>query len=178
MNASRITGILLLVVLIVIQFFPPDRTNPPVDADVALGTKTEVPPEIESILKKACYDCHSNETKWPWYSSIAPASWVIAHDVQEGRKHLNFSEWENYTIKKKQVHLDMICSNTVDGTMPLPAYLFLHGSAQLTDAEIDILCEWSEGERDRLIELEINQKRAEADSIRVNGSNGLPNQQL
>ena len=80
-------GIIVLVVIIAIQFWPVERTNPPVLSDI------EAPQEVKAVLHAACYDCHSNETRWPWYSYVAPASWLVTSDVTEAREHLNLSEW-------------------------------------------------------------------------------------
>ncbi len=87
--------IILIVVLVSIQFVPVDKTNPPVTAGL------NAPMEVISVFKKSCYDCHSNETVYPWYSNIAPASWLVAADVNEGREHLNFCEWGNLSRKDK-----------------------------------------------------------------------------
>lgn len=80
-------ALMAVVVLVGIQFIPVDRSNPPVTSDV------QAPAEVDAILRRACYDCHSNETVWPWYSRVAPVSWLIAEDVEEGREELNFSTW-------------------------------------------------------------------------------------
>ncbi|HMA79693.1 MAG TPA: heme-binding domain-containing protein, partial [Candidatus Binatia bacterium] len=81
-------GIGLFLILIGLQFVPVDRANPPEHDQLA------VPAEVQAILRRACYDCHSNETNWPWYSQIAPASLLLANDVKEGRREVNFSTWE------------------------------------------------------------------------------------
>ena len=80
----------LLVFLLIAQFITVQRTNPPLKEDLA------APPHIKTLLRRACYDCHSNETRWPWYTYIAPVSWLILHDVERGRQELNFSEWGSY----------------------------------------------------------------------------------
>ena len=87
--------IALIVILIGIQFIPVERTNPPVTREI------NAPDNISSILKASCYDCHSNETDWPWYSYIAPVSFLVAGDVMDGRKNLNFSEWDKYEFEKR-----------------------------------------------------------------------------
>ncbi|MDH5429724.1 MAG: heme-binding domain-containing protein, partial [Nitrospirota bacterium] len=85
----------MAIVLIGIQFIPVNRTNPPMEEEIVAL------PDVKAILKRACYDCHSNETIWPWYSQVAPASWLLAWDVAEGREELNFSTWNRYTQKKR-----------------------------------------------------------------------------
>ena len=84
-----------LVTLLLIQLVPVDRSNPPVESEIS------TPPEVHIILRKACYDCHSNETTWPWYSKVAPVSWLVASDVHEGREELNFSTWASYNSEQK-----------------------------------------------------------------------------
>jgi len=82
--------IVCCVIFLLFQFVPVDRSNPPVVADL------QAPVDVKSVLQRSCYDCHSNEVKWPWYSYVAPVSWLVAHDVKEGREELNFSEWDRY----------------------------------------------------------------------------------
>ena len=89
--------IFLIVVIVGIQFIPVERTNPPVQSDI------DAPADVKAIFKKACYDCHSNETNWAWYTKIAPASFIAVDDVNTGRKHLNFSEWDKYYGKMDKV---------------------------------------------------------------------------
>ena len=98
--------IFLVVVIIGIQFIPVERTNPPVVSDI------DAPSEVKDILRKACYDCHSNETKWVWYTKIAPASFLAVKDVNEGREHLNFSEWGNYTSKTEEIKKEILKFNS------------------------------------------------------------------
>ncbi len=88
------------VVLIAGQFVPAKRTNPPVQGVLV------APPEIEATLRRACYDCHSNETRWPWYSRVAPLSWFIVRDVEVGRKEINFSEWGSYYAATRRRKLE------------------------------------------------------------------------
>ena len=83
-------GLGLLVMLVAFQFVPVERSNPPVE------TATAPPPSVEEVLRRACFDCHSHETRWPWYSRVAPASWLVARDVHEARQELNFSDWDGY----------------------------------------------------------------------------------
>lgn len=109
-----------------IQLMPVDRRNPPVVREVAWDK-----PRTGELARRACYDCHSNETVWPWYSSVAPASWLIAKDVNEGREHLNFSEWDG-----PNEGLDEVIGMLETREMPLPQYVVLHPSAALTEPEI------------------------------------------
>jgi hypothetical protein len=132
------TLLLFVALLISIQFIPADKTNPPVDEKLKLNTKSEV----MEILKKSCYDCHSNETKWPTYSNIAPFSWFIISHVRDGRKALNFSQWENIKSDIKIKRLQRAIKTTNNGSMPLPSYLKLHDKAVMSEEEKKIVVEW------------------------------------
>ncbi len=132
------TIITTIILLISIQFISVEKTNPPVDEKVALKTSNEV----MSILKKGCYDCHSNETKWPYYSDIAPVSFFVASHVNKGRRALNFSNWENIDSKIKQERLKRAIVTVNNGIMALPSYLSAHEEAKLSKEEKEILSAW------------------------------------
>ena len=109
---KSITAKLVLITVIVavaIQFIPVDRSNPPVEEEIVVA------PQIQAVLKRACYDCHSNETIWPWYSQVAPASWLLAWDVHEGREELNFSTWNRYSPKKRNKFIKEIWEEIEEG---------------------------------------------------------------
>lgn len=126
----------VVFILIVIQFIPVERTNPPVTWDI------NAPEKISEILRTSCYDCHSNETVWPWYSKVAPVSFLVAKDVREGRKHLNFSEWDKYDGNKRQKILEEIVEEVEKENMPLPIYTFTHPNAKLDDHRIKLIKDW------------------------------------
>lgn len=129
---------LVFIVLVLLQFIPAPIDNP--KTDKALEVKA--PPQVMAVLKKACYDCHSNEVVIPWYTAIAPGSFFIKGHVDLGRKWVNFSEWENYTQKEKDEKLKGIF-RTVYAAMPLPSYLWLHPEAKLTKEEIKMIRDWT-----------------------------------
>jgi len=135
----------LVVILgaMALQLTNPPRTNPPVVAGHDLLAANPPPPEVAALLKSACYNCHSFETKWPWYSKIAPVSWWIARHVDEARDAMNFSEWPHDSpakIRKRWRHI----AETVEGReMPLPSYTWMHPEARLTDAERARLVQWA-----------------------------------
>lgn len=106
-----------------------DHTNPPIQKEPAWDS-----PETRALAKRACFDCHSNETVWPWYSHLAPVSWLVWNDVQEGREHLNFSEWD-----REQRDADEAPEEVEEGAMPLPIYLRTHPEARLSPEEKDAL---------------------------------------
>lgn len=129
--------LIILVVLIVgIQFIPVERTNPPVTKEI------NAPDEVKAILKKACYDCHSNETNWAWYTKIAPASFLASRDVKEGREHLNFSEWDRYAGKESKVK-EEIWEEVRDEKMPPWQYRIMHSESKLSDQEKNTLRNWA-----------------------------------
>jgi len=128
--------IALVVIMIGIQFIPVERTNPPVSLDI------NAPGNISEILRTSCYDCHSNETVWPWYSKIAPVSFLVAGDVNEGRKNLNFSEWNKYEADKREKIFEEIVEEIEKENMPLPIYTFTHPNAKLDDHRIKLIKEW------------------------------------
>lgn len=140
------------VVFLGMQAVQPDRTNPPFDETQTIQSLLKVPPGVFSILQRSCFDCHSNQTKWPWYSYIAPSSWLVAGDVKKAREQMNFSEWGRYKGLRVISKLDQICMNVDQGAMPLPNYLVMHPSAKLSKAEIDTICAWVEAESERLSE--------------------------
>lgn len=127
--------IAVIAIFAVIQLVPVDRTNPPVVSDL------EAPFEVKEILKRSCYDCHSNEVDWPWYSYVAPVSWLVAYDVKEGREELNFSEWNKYSADAEMK--EEIVEEIAEGEMPLPIYLITHKNATVSEHELAKLKQWA-----------------------------------
>ena len=126
--------IALIIVLVGIQFIPVERTNPPVKNEI------DAPADVKAILKKTCYNCHSNETNWVWYTKIAPASFLAVSDVNDGRKHLNFSEWDiNKEVKAKEEIWDEVREEQ----MPPWQYRIFHSESKLTQEEKDIIRNWA-----------------------------------
>ncbi|MBL1216145.1 MAG: heme-binding protein [Planctomycetes bacterium] len=128
---------LLLVALVAIQFVPVERTNPAVSMEV------DAPADVVAVLKQSCYDCHSNETTWPWYSKVAPVSWLVAHDVEEGREHVNFSEWDTYSAEDRRKIAEEAYEEAEEGKMPIWFYVMLHGDAKLSDSDLASLKAWA-----------------------------------
>ena len=131
----------IALLLVCIQLVPVSRDNPPVTAAIT------APVAVQEVLETSCYDCHSNLTRWPWYSRVAPVSWLIRHDVSEGRDQLNFSEWADYSARRQNHKLEELEDMIRDKKMPLKKYLPLHPEARLTAAEEETLIEWSRAER-------------------------------
>ena len=132
------TLLIFLIIFIVMQFIQTKKENFAVEKNLEIKA-TE---EVMNIFKTSCFDCHSNEVKWPWYSNIAPFSWVISTHVNNGRQALNFSTWENYTQEEKNKKLKNIY-RTVYASMPLQSYIFLHEDADLTKEQRSIVRDWT-----------------------------------
>lgn len=126
-------------VLVLLSLVPLDRTNPPVTGDI------QAPAEVKAILKRSCYDCHSNETTWPWYSHVAPFNFLVKRDVSQGRKHLNFSEWGGYQPERKAKKQKECGEQVAEGEMPMAIYLPMHPDAKLSGADKQALDAWAKG---------------------------------
>jgi hypothetical protein len=127
-----------------IQFVRPARTNPLTVPERTLAARLMVTPEAAAVLDRACRDCHSNETRWPWYSNVAPVSWFVIEHVNHGRRHLNYSDWAKYPREDADRLLKNVCAFARKDTMPLPSYLRVHREARLSDADVTALCEWTD----------------------------------
>lgn len=132
----------LLVLLVVIQFIRPAK-NQSAESGNDIAKIYPVPTEVQLVLKRACYDCHSNYTTYPWYDQVQPVLWWVQHHVNEGKQHLNFSEFAAYP-KKKQAHkLEETAEQVEKGEMPLNSYTWMHAGAKLTKEEAMLLVNWS-----------------------------------
>ncbi len=136
--------LLVLGLLIAAQFLPVQRDNPPVDPAKTIYASYPVPANVHAIFNRSCKDCHTNETTWPWYSQIAPVSWVVVHDVHEGRGMMNLSQWADYPGKRKLARLDKICEEVRKGDMPDSKYTLIHRNALLSTADRNALCAWTD----------------------------------
>lgn len=137
MKIIKTAALAAAVALVAIQLAPVKRDNP-------AGPDTfNAPAAVKTIVKRSCYDCHSNETVWPWYTRIAPISWLIAGHVREAREELNFSNWNKLTEKRQNKKREKICDEITEGVMPLPQYVKLHKNARLSEADKKTLCDWA-----------------------------------
>ena len=132
--------------LLLCQLIRPARTNPAVDPGKTLAATSHASPEVLGALDRACGDCHSSRTRWPWYTNVAPISWWIIDHVNEGRRRASFSKWGNYDKSRKLKELDEICKRTERGNMPLTSYLLVHRDAALTTGEQQAICAWTKTE--------------------------------
>ena len=129
--------IVLAAAFVGAQAVRPEKSNPPVVAQNTLQAQYEVPPEVQRILERSCGDCHSNRTRWPWYSHVAPVSWMLADHVKDGRRHFNMDDFT------EEMSLKDVCQEIRVGSMPPKGYVLMHPEAKLTGAEIQTVCAWT-----------------------------------
>lgn len=141
----------LAVALVVIQFFRPEKNNSG-DRTHSIATKYDMPDEVTSIMKEACFDCHSNTTRYPWYAEIQPTAWWLASHVREGKKHLNFDAFTHRKIAWQNHKLEETIEMVKEKSMPIPSYtwLGLHPEAKLSDAQRQTLTAWAQTQMDKL----------------------------
>jgi hypothetical protein len=144
------TAIALAVIFIGLQFIRPARTNPPIDESRTIQARTQLTPEAAAILDRSCNDCHSNQTRWPWYTNVAPVSWFVINHVNAGREEMNLSDWAQYSTDEQDHLLKKICREVKSGGMPLSSYLRLHHDAKLSEEDVKVLCDWTNAESERL----------------------------
>ena len=132
----RLTAAGAVIVLAVIQLVPVNRGNPPT------GLEVEASPEVRQVLERACWDCHSNQTRWPWYAHVAPASWLLSYHVHEGREHINFTEWPLPGFDE-QTNRELVWKQVDQGKMPPWSYRLLHPEARLNERDKELLRDWS-----------------------------------
>jgi hypothetical protein len=136
---------ILLAIFVVIQFIRPERNQSAQAQPFALSAKYTVPPAVDGILKKACNDCHSNNTVYPWYANIQPVAWWLADHVKEGKGELNFDEFLNYSQKKAHHKMEEVIEMVKEGEMPLNSYTIVHGDAKLSQEEKVAITDWASG---------------------------------
>jgi len=136
--------LLILAVFVIMQFFRIDKNNPKVNKAKDFIALTNPPADVEKMIRSACYDCHSHETEYPWYSNVAPVSWIMGNHIEEGREHLNFSVWGDYSTEKANHKLHECEEEIEEGKMPISNYTWTHGDADLSDKQKEKLAEWFE----------------------------------
>ena len=135
--------LIVAVVLVVIQFFRPEKNISSAVADQDIAKHYGVPDKVLAVLQRSCFDCHSNNTAYPWYNNIQPFAWFLADHVKDGKDELNFSIFASYTPKKAAHKLDEVIGETGEGEMPLSSYTLIHRNAVLSDQEIKMINEWA-----------------------------------
>ncbi len=133
-------AVALAALWVAAQFVRPERNNPPADPAASFEAVTAAAPQVRAVLERACADCHSNHTVWPWYSKVAPVSWLVAQDVKEGRARLNFSEWNRLAPEMSALRRKAMCKEVREGDMPPLQYRLIHTGARLSAADVGLLC--------------------------------------
>jgi hypothetical protein len=140
----------LAVIFIIIQFFRIDRSVPEIDPNKDFLTIHTPTSEVGMIIKETCYDCHSYQTKYPWYSNIAPVSWWLKDHIEEGREELNFSTWADYNTRRADHKLEEAVEMVLNEEMPLPSYTYAHWDANLSEDQREALANWFEQIREEI----------------------------
>ena len=145
----RVIVLVLIALVGIVSFLTAPRASGNAGAQLLAGA--HVPAAVRAAIERSCRDCHSEATRFPWYSYVAPVSWLIKSDVKEGREHLNFSRWNEYSLVRRERCLSEIANQVQDGGMPLSSYTWIHRDAVLSPADVDAIFTWTQEERARLI---------------------------
>lgn len=129
-------------VLVIIQFFQIDKTQPEADMNADFITLEQPPAEVANLLRSACYDCHSYDVEYPWYTNVQPVAWWIDYHIEDGQGHLNFAEWGNYTYRRADHKAEEVIEYVENGEMPLPSYRLMHPEARLSDDQRQVLMDY------------------------------------
>lgn len=155
MKIVKKMAIILLLVLLAMQFYRPPNNLSQGDHTVNFSLETNPTKEVRAILRNACYDCHSNNTQYPWYNTIAPISYWLYEHVEDGKEAMNLSTWGDYTTRKKSHMLGKIIEVVESNEMPLKPYTLMHAEAKLTSQQRQAVTEWAK--RSRVL-YELNQQ--------------------
>ncbi len=136
---------------IVIQFIQPAHNKSSQLLPTDISRIYIVPDAVQKILKSSCYDCHSNNTTYPWYSNIQPVGWILANHISNGKKNLNFSEFGSYSTRKQANKLRAISQSITEGSMPVSTYIMMHGDAKLNLKQKEMISSWAQNQRDSLM---------------------------
>lgn len=142
MRWFKIISLALLICFVIIQFFQPDRSKKVSGNELAFSTIYKVPPQVQQLMQNACYDCHSNETKYPWYTYVQPAGWLLNKHIHDGREQLNLSEFGNNTSRKRISKIKEMTNEVKNDDMPMYSYTIIHKDARLQAADKELLVSW------------------------------------
>ncbi|HUN03100.1 MAG TPA: heme-binding domain-containing protein [Niabella sp.] len=146
-------GLGVLIVLTGIQFIKPASNENGQALPSDISTTISIPSNAQLILQTACYDCHSNNTNYPWYASIQPMGWLLNNHIKDGKKELNFSEFGSYSLRRQLSKLKSIASQVKDDEMPLASYTMLHRKARLTKEQKALITDWAQNTKDNLEQI-------------------------
>jgi len=144
MKVAKKVAIILLIAFVGIQFIPTKRNQSDVVPATDIHVIYNVPKQIETIFKTSCYDCHSNNTSYPWYNKIQPVAWLLENHINEGKAELNFNEFGDYSGRRQKSKLKSIASQIRDNEMPLSSYTIIHQDAKLSEKEKELIIQWVE----------------------------------
>lgn len=150
MKILKFTALVLLVVLVGIQFIPANRNQSDVIPETDFMLVNDVPKQVEKTIKTSCYDCHSNNTDYPWYNKIQPVAWILKDHVELGKEELNFNDWDKLSSRRKNSKLKSIISQIEDDEMPLWSYTLVHRDSKLSETEKKIVLDWVANLKDSL----------------------------
>jgi hypothetical protein len=140
----KIGGLIIAGMLIILQFFQPERNTGPGNEQQDMLHVLQVPDTLANLIRVSCYDCHSNDTRYPWYSRVSPVSWYLDNHIRKGKEALNFSEFGGLEKTGKVAVLSEVCEEVESGSMPLKSYRIMHWGSGLGMEEMEALCDWSE----------------------------------
>jgi len=143
--------LIIIIILVVIQFIRPARNISTTPSPHDISTEYTVPDSIKNIMAVACNDCHTNNTRYPWYANIQPVGWWLQNHVNEGKRHLNYSEFTSLEKKKQYKKMDETAHEVKEGDMPLNSYLWIHHDAELTQAQKDMIVNWAQQLSDKIV---------------------------
>ncbi|MBM3915660.1 MAG: heme-binding domain-containing protein [Sphingomonadales bacterium] len=150
MNLVKTIGLTLLGALVVIQFIHPKKNQLPVNPDLQLASRFSIPDSVNAILQKACMDCHSNTSRYPWYASIQPVAWWLDEHIRDGKKHLNFDEYTHRSLRYQYHKMEETIEMVKEEEMPLPSYTWTHTEARLSTAERVAITQWAQSVMDTM----------------------------
>jgi len=142
MSIRKKVLLIILAILLIIQFLQPERNYRLEKTEADISNLYQMPESVKAILQSSCYDCHSNSTDYPWYTSIQPFGWFMAYHIREGKSELNFNEFGNYSARRQKSKLKSIGESIRNGSMPLSSYTLLHQSAKLSKEEEYVVLKW------------------------------------
>jgi hypothetical protein len=148
----------LLVIFILVQFIQPSKNQGASAANTDIMHVVKVPDSVLSILQTSCFDCHSNHTNYPWYSKITPVNWWLKSHIDEGKRKLNFSEYSSYNFKKREHKLEEVGETVEKHEMPLNSYLWIHKEAKLSDAQREMVINWTKNARKEVMQDSLSRK--------------------
>jgi len=140
----------LVILLVAAQFVRPEKNLSAGTGPNDISVRHPVPARVQTLLQHACYDCHSNHTHYPWYAEVQPVRWWLDSHINDGKRHLNFSEFGRYPADRAGKKLDQIIDEVEDRSMPLPSYTWMHPEARLTPDDIKLISAWADGLRDEI----------------------------